>query len=68
VDSVDLSAIVEPDLGIVDLLARATLEARRWSRPLRWTGAAAELRALIALCGLDEYLRLEDELGIDPGG
>jgi hypothetical protein len=47
---------LEPDLGTVDLLARAQLEARRECARLTLCGASPELRALLGLCGVDDVL------------
>lgn len=65
-DSVDLSDIADPDLDDVDVIARATLEARRRGIEIRWGAATAQMRALIALCGLDEYLWFEPDAAGDP--
>jgi hypothetical protein len=56
---VDLSGIDDPDLAVVDLLARATLEAQRRGEMLPCRGASPELLWLVRLCGLEEYLKLE---------
>lgn len=47
------------DLSAVDALARLRLEARRQGLDLRLRHASAELRALLALCGLDRLLLVE---------
>jgi hypothetical protein len=60
-DAVDLSRIVEPDVVCVELLARATLEARRRGETLSWHGASPQLQWLVRPCGLEEVLRLEQE-------
>jgi hypothetical protein len=62
-DPVDLSRCVEPDLGIVDLLARATLEARGRGDVLVCRGTAASLIDFLAFCGLEAVV----DLGPDPG-
>ena len=58
-DAVDLSRVVDPDLGVVDLLARATLEARRRGETLSCRGTSPELLWLVRLCGLEDVLRLD---------
>lgn len=63
--TIDLSTVREPDLGTLEVLCRATLEARRRGEALRCTAASAELRALIVLCGLERYLRMEAVLAED---
>jgi hypothetical protein len=58
-DAVDLSGLVDPDLGVVDLLARATLDAQRRGETLLCRGGSPELLWLVRLCGLEEVLRLD---------
>ncbi|MCB5168632.1 STAS domain-containing protein [Streptomyces bambusae] len=53
---VDVSAVTEPGLAAVDLLARLALTARRHGTRLRVTGAGGRLRALLALAGLTDLL------------
>ncbi|MFI8386328.1 STAS domain-containing protein [Streptomyces sp. NPDC085540] len=50
----DARAVTAPGLGTVEVLARLRLTAR--GRPLRVTGAAPALRALLDLVGLVELL------------
>ncbi|MYV75284.1 STAS domain-containing protein [Streptomyces sp. SID1046] len=50
----DAAAVTAPGLGDVQVLARLRLAAR--GRPLRVTGAAPALRALLDLVGLVELL------------
>jgi hypothetical protein len=47
---------LEPDLGTVDLLARAQLAARRADVRLALRDASPQLRALLDLCGLADAL------------
>ncbi|MEV0412052.1 STAS domain-containing protein [Streptomyces sp. NPDC050448] len=61
----DAAAVTAPDLGTVEALARLRLTAR--GRPLRVTGAAPALRALLDLVGLGELLG-EAEEGEPAGG
>ncbi|MFJ9939120.1 STAS domain-containing protein [Streptomyces erythrochromogenes] len=60
----DARAVTAPGLGAVEVLARLRLTAR--GRPLRVTGAAPPLRALLGLVGLVELLG-EPEEGEPPG-
>jgi ABC-type transporter Mla MlaB component len=50
------------DMACLDALARMALAARRLGRGLELDGARADLRGLIALAGLVEVLRCDDEL------
>ena len=63
-DPVDLSRCVEPDLGVVDLLARATLEARRRGEVLVCQGTAASLIDFLAFCGLEAVVGLGPDAGL----
>jgi hypothetical protein len=63
---VDVGALVCPDLGDVDALARLHLEAGRAGWTIRFRGACAELCALIRLAGLDEVLVVV-ERGVERG-
>jgi len=47
---------VEPDAVAVDALARLQLAARRHGCAIRLRGASPDLRALVALMGLDDVL------------
>jgi hypothetical protein len=47
---------MEPDLVLVEALARLQLTARRLDRPLRVVGAGPHLRVLLHLTGLDGIL------------
>jgi hypothetical protein len=60
-------ALVDPDLGTVDALARLQLAAGRVGRRVRLRHAGGELRELLALLGLDEVVQLE-ELPLEPEG
>ncbi|UUY49471.1 STAS domain-containing protein [Streptomyces yangpuensis] len=55
----DARAVTAPGLGAVEVLARLRLTAR--GRPLRVTGAAPALRALLDLVGLVELLGEAEE-------
>ncbi|EDX25030.1 hypothetical protein SSAG_04882 [Streptomyces sp. Mg1] len=65
----DAAAVTAPDLGAVQALARLRLAAR--GRPLRVTGAAPALRALLDLVGLVELLGETEErepaVGVQEG-
>jgi hypothetical protein len=58
----DVAALVGPDAGTVDALARLQLAVRRLGLELLLRHASGELRELLVFAGLDEVLRLE------PGG
>ena len=64
--------IVEPDLAVIDQLARLRLEARRRGCMLCLEEAGTELVDLICFAGLDETLGIEvqrePEQGEQPGG
>ena len=67
----DLSAVVRPDLGTVDALARMSLAAKRRDCRLRLHAVSPELRALVALAGLSDVLlgpQREAEEGEQLGG
>ena len=57
----DASSLARPQLGTVGALARIVLRARRLGYRLRLRNASGELRALIALAGLEEALPVEAE-------
>lgn len=52
----DVSALVRPDVGTVDELARLALVARELGGEVVLLGAAAELRELVDLAGLGDVL------------
>jgi STAS domain len=65
----DVGALVGPDVGTVDALARLQLAARRLGRPIWLRHASAELQELLALVGLGEVLPLSAGLRLGrPGG
>lgn len=69
----EVGELVEPDAGVIDLIARLQLAARRAGRELRLCGASPELRELIRLSGLDRVLLCveaggQPEQGEEPGG
>ncbi len=64
---IDVGALSQPDLASVDALARLQLHARRSGRSLRLVDAGPELRALLALLGLDDALPTDDALPLDAG-
>ncbi|MFG2991524.1 STAS domain-containing protein [Streptomyces sp. NPDC048257] len=61
----DARAVTAPGLGAVEVLARLRLTAR--GRPLRVTGAAPALRALLDLVGLVELLGEAEQREPPPG-
>jgi anti-anti-sigma regulatory factor len=52
----DVSAVVDPDAGTVDALARLQLTARRLGCEIRLRGASPRLRELLVLVGLGDVL------------
>jgi anti-anti-sigma regulatory factor len=65
---VDLSALEGADIGLVDALARLSLEARRQGACIRVVGAPSGLTELAALTGLTDALGLEPASGGQPVG
>jgi len=58
----DIADVVDPDLDVIEALARLALVLRRRGVDLRVSHASGELRELLAFTGLD------DALGVEPGG
>ena len=54
----DVGALVDPDVGTVDALARVALTARRLGRQIRLRDAPRELTQLLALVGLADVCGL----------
>ncbi len=63
----DLRSLEEFDLRTVELLARWALAARRLGYEARFANAPRQLRALIALAGLDRALGVEAERQAEEG-
>ncbi|MFF1921035.1 STAS domain-containing protein [Streptomyces sp. NPDC058221] len=69
----DVGAVVQPDLALVEAIARLSLVARRaGGRRLRLRRVPAELRSLLDLVGLADVVGLDDggaavEAGRTPG-
>lgn len=61
----DVSALVDPDVGTVDALARLALTARRFGRELRLRHACGDLRDLLVLVGLDGVVSLAATLPLE---
>ncbi|MGW4892642.1 STAS domain-containing protein [Kitasatospora sp. NPDC004240] len=55
----DVSALIHPDLPVIDALARLRLAVRRHGLELRLHGADEHLRGLLALTGLAGVLPVE---------
>jgi hypothetical protein len=55
----DASALVDPDLGTIDALARLQLRARRIGCEIRLRHTSRELAELLAFAGLAEVLCVE---------
>ena len=64
----DVAALVEPDLGTVDALARLQLTVKRLGGTIELRGATARLEELLALSGLEEVLPLCPELCVEVFG
>jgi STAS domain-containing protein len=69
---VDCAHVGEPDMGVVERLARLGLGARRRGRELLLRGASDGLLDLVRFAGLDGVLRVEvkrqPEEREEPGG
>ena len=61
----DVGALVAPDVGTVDALARVALTARRLGRRVRLHRACGELRDLLALLGLDDVVPSVGDLAVE---
>jgi ABC-type transporter Mla MlaB component len=64
----DVGALVEPDAGTVDVLARLQLTARRLARRVRLLDACGDLRDLLALMGLTDIVPICEELPLESRG
>ena len=64
----DVGAIVDPDLGTVDALARIQLTARRQGRGIYFSRASRELKNLLALTGLSDVVPLYAGSAVEPRG
>jgi len=62
----DVGALIDPDVGTVDALARLQLTAGRLGCHVRLRGASPELLDLLALAGLRDVLRCADS-GLELG-
>ena len=63
----DVGAVVDPDAGTVEALARMQLTARRLGRRVKIRGACGELKDLVTLSGLRDVLPC-DELPLEASG
>jgi hypothetical protein len=63
--AVDVSALTEPDLVVVDALVRLQLAARRFGTSIRLDNACGELVDLLAIAGLSDVLPLVCGSGVD---
>jgi hypothetical protein len=52
----DVAALLDPDIGAIDGLARLALTARRHDGSIRLLGAGMRLRSLLALAGLADVM------------
>lgn len=64
----DVGALVAPDVGTVDALARLALTARRFGRRLRLRHACGDLRDLLVLVGLDGVVSFAATLPLEAEG
>jgi ABC-type transporter Mla MlaB component len=63
----DVGAVMSPDAGTVEALARMQLTARRLGRTVKIRGACGELKDLVTLSGLSDVLPC-DELSLEVSG
>lgn len=63
----DVAALVRPDLGAIDALARLALTAVRARRHLELVNASQPLLELLTLVGLQDAVGLEGRSGVEPG-
>ena len=63
----DVGAVMTPDAGTVEALARLQLTARRLGRTVKIRGACGELKDLVTLSGLSDVLPC-DELSLEVSG
>jgi ABC-type transporter Mla MlaB component len=64
----DVSALADPDVATVDVLARLQLTARQGGRRVRLRHACIELQELLALMGLSEVLPCGTVSGLEQRG
>ncbi len=64
----DVRALVHPDLGTLEVLARVALTAGRLGRRIRLSHASAELRNLLALAGLTDVVPCAAASAVEPCG
>jgi len=64
----DVGAVIDPDLGTVDVLVRLALTARRLGSALRLRHACGELQDLLALVGLTDVVPIAPELPVEARG
>lgn len=57
----DLSALTDPDITTVDVIARLQLMARRLRLDLRLENASRELAELLDLAGLSDVVKLSTD-------
>lgn len=62
----DVSALVEPDLAMVDALARLALVARRIGCRVQLRYASPQLRELLGLAGLADVVPCAARSGVEP--
>jgi hypothetical protein len=62
----DVGALVDPDLGTIDALARLALSARRLGHEIRLRQASWELIELVAMVGLADVVPCGVASGIEP--
>ena len=63
----DIGALVDPDAGTIDALARLKLELHRVGFEIRLCNVSEELAELLAFAGLSEALGLEPRGQVEEG-
>jgi len=64
----DVGAVMDPDVGAVDAVARLALTARRFGRRIGLVHAPPELQDLLALAGLADVVPCGAESAVEPKG
>jgi len=63
----DVGALLRPDLGTINTLARLALSARRLDRRVCLRGTSPDLRELLTLTGLGDVLRTAALSALEAG-
>jgi ABC-type transporter Mla MlaB component len=62
----DLQRVTEPDVTVIEALARMQLTARRLGRSIELRHACPQVQELVRLAGLADVLPVTVELPVDP--